>query len=516
MLCASPKMMIPVQTSGGTSDSAGKRGSVKDGFSEILDRIMNTVRSISTFERRQSVRGINNTVSSANVSEPRLKTQAGAERSDSPTEETFIPSDLESVSGTENGEQNRGKADGIGQMREVPDSEPEHEILLKRIKIVQGLLGDISALLQLFRQIITEPGGTGENTEGVNLEELKQQILLKLNEAAELIRTSDIPELEQAFADKLLQIFENGLPESANAGEEQVPIEFINDLEGLVQKMLFETEAVKSRLAGEIPSELAAGRTEAPDNAGDIINEQPEQAEPQNTAGSKLQTEQVSDAVNEDGPDDAGLRQEQEQSPADIQKVFAAAEDNAGHNFAADTVSVQAKIPNAEHTVSQTADRPPVTGLRQTEGLEYQIIRQVIEKAETLFGENRTEMVIVLKPESLGKLTLRVIHERDGITAGFIAENEQVKAVIESNLRFLEDSLRRSGIELQNLAVSVGQNGHSGQNGDDRQYYSERTAGRKTPVLSTAPVNDMHHIYRFEGASEGLIQIERPAIDLTA
>ena len=512
MLCASPKMLVPLQTAANSGDSACKRGSVKDGFSEILDRSMRSVQRTDMSEKRQSIHSANRAVSSLNAPGQRLKTQSEIGYSDGLVDEKIMPTDREIVSGTENGEQDSGKSADTESTREVSDLEPKQEILMKRIEILQGLLADISALLHMFYQSIAETDSIGENPGSVKLEELKQQILLNLTEAEEFIKASGMPELEQAFADRLLQMLQNGLYEARNAGDEQVLIEFIYDLEALVQKMLSETETIKHRIATEIPSEFTVERTGASNTAEGI--EQPEYAE-SNAIGSEFPAEHAAEIINDDSSkSEAGMRQEQ--SPMDSQKTFAAAEGDAEHDFAANTVIVQAEIPNAATSVLRTEDKPPVAGLRQTESYEYQIIRQVIEKAETLFSESRTEMVIELKPESIGKLTLRVIHERDGITAGFIAENEQVKAIIESNLRFLEDSLRRSGIELQSLAVSVEQNGQGGQYADNNRSRSGRAIGRKTPAPSTVPTDDIHQTYRFGGTADGLIQMERSAIDLTA
>ena len=45
------------------------------------------------------------------------------------------------------------------------------------------------------------------------------------------------------------------------------------------------------------------------------------------------------------------------------------------------------------------------------------------------------------------------------MTAKFIADNHSVKEVIESNFSELRDALSQKGINIQNLSVSVGQQG---------------------------------------------------------
>jgi len=66
-------------------------------------------------------------------------------------------------------------------------------------------------------------------------------------------------------------------------------------------------------------------------------------------------------------------------------------------------------------------------------------------------------MVITLKPETLGKLTLKVVTENGIVIAKFAAESQQVKEIIEANMQQLKDSLQNQGLSIQGFSVSVGQ-----------------------------------------------------------
>ena len=56
-------------------------------------------------------------------------------------------------------------------------------------------------------------------------------------------------------------------------------------------------------------------------------------------------------------------------------------------------------------------------------------MNQIIDKAKVVVSEDRSEMVIELKPEALGKLTLKIVTERGEVMAKFFADNYQVKVV---------------------------------------------------------------------------------------
>lgn len=85
------------------------------------------------------------------------------------------------------------------------------------------------------------------------------------------------------------------------------------------------------------------------------------------------------------------------------------------------------------------------------------LINQVVQQTKVVIGQDKTEMVIHLKPDHLGKLELKVVTEQGIVAAKFIAENQQVKEIIESNMQLLKDSLQKQGINIDGVSVQVGQ-----------------------------------------------------------
>ncbi len=104
---------------------------------------------------------------------------------------------------------------------------------------------------------------------------------------------------------------------------------------------------------------------------------------------------------------------------------------------------------------SQTAvDKQTFTMPQPARGSE--IINQVVEQAKVVLGQDKSEMVIQLKPDHLGKLELKVVTEQGIVAAKFIAENQQVKEIIETNMQQLKDSLQKQGISIDGVSVQVG------------------------------------------------------------
>ncbi|MCL2874015.1 MAG: flagellar hook-length control protein FliK [Defluviitaleaceae bacterium] len=84
------------------------------------------------------------------------------------------------------------------------------------------------------------------------------------------------------------------------------------------------------------------------------------------------------------------------------------------------------------------------------------IVNQMLEKMKVDVRANITEVRMTLRPEALGDVSLKIITERGIVTAQFLAENERVKEIIESNFNILKDALEKQGVSISSLSVEVG------------------------------------------------------------
>ncbi len=90
------------------------------------------------------------------------------------------------------------------------------------------------------------------------------------------------------------------------------------------------------------------------------------------------------------------------------------------------------------------------------------VFAQIVEKAKVSLNHGNGEMEVNLKPDHLGKLHLKVSVENQLVTAKFVAESQQVKEIIETNLNQLRRNLQDNGIQVDQLMVSVGQHNNDG------------------------------------------------------
>lgn len=108
-----------------------------------------------------------------------------------------------------------------------------------------------------------------------------------------------------------------------------------------------------------------------------------------------------------------------------------------------------------------------------------EIAFQIVEKAKVLLDGNKSEMIMDLKPDNLGKLSLKLITERGLVIAKFVAENNQVRAAIEANMDTLKESLEKQGFSIQEFSVSVNQNKNKHQDGNGENPNALRKSSGK-------------------------------------
>lgn len=102
---------------------------------------------------------------------------------------------------------------------------------------------------------------------------------------------------------------------------------------------------------------------------------------------------------------------------------------------------------------------------------QIDVLKQITEKVDVHLLEDKSEMLIKLKPDNLGKVTMQVSIENGNISAKFLAESEKVKEILESNMQELKDQLAKQGMVVQDLNVSVGNDDR------ERQMFEGRNVG---------------------------------------
>lgn len=95
----------------------------------------------------------------------------------------------------------------------------------------------------------------------------------------------------------------------------------------------------------------------------------------------------------------------------------------------------------------------------------YNVASQIVDQARMINSVDGSEMIIKLKPEHLGELTLKVGVENGVVSATFHSSNPEVRSAIEASLHQLKQEMVTQGVKLDFVAVLSGGAGQFFSNG---------------------------------------------------
>lgn len=106
------------------------------------------------------------------------------------------------------------------------------------------------------------------------------------------------------------------------------------------------------------------------------------------------------------------------------------------------------------------------------------IMEQITEYIKIEAKPEMTEMELQLQPETLGTINVRLSSREGAVTAYFTAQNDTVRAAIETQLVQLKDSLNDQGIKVDAVEVTVAshefeRNLQQDRNGEEEGQYKE-------------------------------------------
>ncbi len=103
----------------------------------------------------------------------------------------------------------------------------------------------------------------------------------------------------------------------------------------------------------------------------------------------------------------------------------------------------------------------------------YQVVDQIVEQAKIITKQQNTEMIMQLKPEHLGELTLKVAVENGVVNASFHSNNPEVRSLIEASLPQLKQELANTGLKVDNVSVYAGLSQFQPNHGQDKNQQQQ-------------------------------------------
>lgn len=332
---------------------------------------------------------------------------------------------------------------------------------------IAALLGiDSSSLKQLMGQLNIKPE---DLLDANKVNDIISQLSLKLGLSAEQ------EQVLTAAVQQFTKLANETMTDTAKNNDSWVVVEGVNfkvtkKNDDPLQSMAHLDEDIK-QLANSIKKDNVALFENVPDKFANVLQE----------FGINADTVNDKKSIRQDSLSNGEKKEAKSEEPEVIKAVAKEAAATKSDLLGAKDTGNKSEFNLAQSNdlANQTVQKDDFVSKLQTVATTQRVVRnelmkQVVDQAKVFVDENRSEMVMQLKPDSLGKLTLKLVTENGIVAAKFVAENQQVKQVLESNMQTLKDSLEKQGMSVQSVSVSVGQEGS--QSSSQREAFERRNS----------------------------------------
>ncbi|MBR3604988.1 MAG: flagellar hook-length control protein FliK, partial [Candidatus Gastranaerophilales bacterium] len=83
------------------------------------------------------------------------------------------------------------------------------------------------------------------------------------------------------------------------------------------------------------------------------------------------------------------------------------------------------------------------------------VLNQVTNKITQLKDGVTQKLTMVLRPNDLGRLSIELISNQNGLTTQIMAQNENVRAYIEKNIDSLRQQLSEAGVNVNSIQIKT-------------------------------------------------------------
>lgn len=370
------------------------------------------------------------------------------------------------------------KTEGVPLEQAVTAEKPA-DPLAELVKTLSNESGDeqdtvIRALLDILKKM-QKNGEADETTDtvmqllmsmlGQNVQLLQPTVVVTIPEPSEEIAqiTSEQPQTN-VTVNNTVQLSENAV----QTGFVQQPIQE-SEVDGKIAAQEQPEQSVIPEQAEQTAQpETAVPAVNAEDEAQQLLNELLSQARdelgltkaevsPKNDSF----TENISSEMNEDLPEQPVQNEQNEQSfdtfalrlnhrdsTQELNSIIQTEEQP--EKSTAEIVPEQAATiqPETAEINSVPEEQPQVHAAPP----EQQLAEEILSKTETLNG-GRTEFTMELNPETLGKITVRLVSAHGRVEVSISTENEETGRLLQTRGENIGNVLRESGIELERYQV---------------------------------------------------------------
>ena len=117
-----------------------------------------------------------------------------------------------------------------------------------------------------------------------------------------------------------------------------------------------------------------------------------------------------------------------------------------------------------------------------------ELVDRLVEQTKANFNGGETSIEMILNPEELGKLVLKIVENKEGqMAASITVQNEDVKEALAQQMVLLKDSLNEQGVKIDAIEVTV--SAHAFEENLENQFSNEENQGEQAEKQANARRN---------------------------
>lgn len=148
-----------------------------------------------------------------------------------------------------------------------------------------------------------------------------------------------------------------------------------------------------------------------------------------------------------------------------------------------------------------------------------EIMDQILDYMKVSVKPGLTNLEMQLHPESLGTLHIQISNREGAVTAQFIAQNESVKAALESQIVELRENLEQQGVKVEAVEVTIAEysldRNPDGNEASSEQGKQSRRSGRNLNLRELNP-DEEEDLTEEERLTAEMMQSEGNTVNYTA
>ena len=138
----------------------------------------------------------------------------------------------------------------------------------------------------------------------------------------------------------------------------------------------------------------------------------------------------------------------------------AQASNNATHG---ENQSLNLSNQNAQNKVQDFKQATASASSKFNEVQKNDILDQITAKFDQLKNNGNAKITLTLRPNDLGRVVIEMSQDKNGVSATILAQNEDVKKLLEQDIEGLKTKLAQAGVQVDNVVIKTAEGANNNQ-----------------------------------------------------